>query len=215
MAGTTVNEDNLVYKTLRDAISYVGFNFSLHQVMAHGAGKEKKQAIRTILKTFENKQDEHMVNRIYEHFIEQLTAAYATKDILPQNNAEATFKALKQRNILAVLNTGYDRSTAQSILDKLGWKEGVQIDGLVTASDVSKNRPDPDMIHFAMQRFHILNSGEVAKIGDSTVDIEEGRNAGCGLSIGITTGAHTTEQLKTANPDKIIDDLMELLPLLA
>jgi phosphonatase-like hydrolase len=215
MAGTTVNEDNLVYKTLRDAINDVGFNFSLHRVMAHGAGKEKKQAIRAILKAYENKQDEHLVNRIYEHFIEQLTAAYATKDILPQNNAEATFKALKQRNILAVLNTGYDRFTAQSILDKLGWKEGVQIDGLVTASDVSKNRPDPDMIHFAMQRFHILNSDEVAKIGDSTVDIEEGRNAGCGLSIGITTGAHTTEQLKTANPDKIIDDLMELLPLLA
>lgn len=214
MAGTTVNEDNLVYKTLRDAISDAGFNFSLHQVMAHGAGKEKKQAIRAILKTYGNKQDEHLINRIYEHFIEQLTAAYATKDILPQNNAEATFKALKQRNILAVLNTGYDRSTAQSILDKLGWQEGVQIDGLVTASDVSKNRPDPDMIHFAMQRFHILNSDEVAKIGDSTVDIEEGRNAGCGLSIGITTGAHTTEQLKTANPDKIIDDLMELLPLL-
>ncbi len=44
MAGTTVNEDNIVYKTLRAAINHAGFEFSLDQVLAQGAGKEKKQA---------------------------------------------------------------------------------------------------------------------------------------------------------------------------
>ena len=100
------------------------------------------------------------------------------------------------------------------ILEKLHWKTGNQIDGLITATDVQNNRPQPDMILLAMQKFGIDNAGEVAKVGDSIIDIEEGKNAGCGLSIGITTGAHTYQQLASANPNKIINNLSELLQLI-
>ncbi|MGK9124525.1 phosphonatase-like hydrolase [Olivibacter sp. SA151] len=214
MAGTTVDEDNIVYKTLQKAINEAGFDFSLEQVLAEGAGKEKKQAIRSILARYENIENEGLVDSIYESFRQQLDQAYEREEIVPQKNAEELFRALKERNILVVLNTGYDRITAQSIIDKLRWKEGEQIDALVTASDVPENRPYPDMIHFAMKRFNITDGSQVAKIGDSTIDIKEGQNAGCGLNIGITTGAHTVEQLETANPDKIIGDLIDVLSLL-
>ena len=70
------------------------------------------------------------------------------------------------------------------------------------------------MILLAMQRFGITNGAEVAKVGDSIIDIEEGMNANCSLVIGITTGAHTKEQLESANPNYVINNLMELLPLL-
>lgn len=214
MAGTTVNEDNLVYKTLRNAINNAGFEFSLDEVLAQGAGKEKRQAIRSVLSTYGGITDEALSSKIYEEFIISLTNAYAKEEILPQPNALEVFSALKERNILAVLNTGYDRATATSILEKLGWKEEVDFDALVTASDVSGNRPDPDMIDFARKRFGITDPGSVVKVGDSTIDIEEGQNAGCGLSIGITTGAHTAAQLQTAKPDQIINNLIELLPLI-
>jgi len=214
MAGTTVDEDNIVYKTLQKAINEAGFDFSLEQVLAEGAGKEKKQAIRSILARYENIENEGLVDSIYESFRQQLDQAYEREEIVPQKNAEELFRALKERNILVVLNTGCDRITAQSIIDKLRWKEDEQIDALVTASDVPENRPYPDMIHFAMKRFNITDGSQVAKIGDSTIDIKEGQNAGCGLNIGITTGAHTVEQLETANPDKIIGDLIDVLSLL-
>jgi phosphonatase-like hydrolase len=214
MAGTTVNENNLVYKTLQKAINEAGFDFNLEQVLTEGAGKEKKQAIRSILAVYAGVDDEGLIGQIYQSFMEQLTEAYSKADIQPQNNALALFTALKRRNAYAVLNTGYDRSTAQSIINKLGWKEGVDFDGLVTASDVSKNRPKPDMIYFAMSKFGIVNSNEVAKVGDSIVDIQEGQNAGCGLTIGTTTGAHTEEQLLSAKPDYVINDLIDILPIL-
>ena len=214
MAGTTVNENNLVYKTLQKAINEAGFDFNLEQVLTEGAGKEKKQAIRSILAVYAGVDDEGLIGQIYQSFMGQLTEAYSKADIQPQNNALALFTALKRRNAYAVLNTGYDRSTAQSIINKLGWKEGVDFDGLVTASDVSKNRPEPDMIYFAMSKFGIVNSNEVAKVGDSIVDIQEGQNAGCGLTIGTTTGAHTEEQLLSAKPDYIINDLIDILPIL-
>lgn len=214
MAGTTVNEDNLVYKTLRNAINNTGFDFSLEEVLAQGAGKEKRQAIRSVLSTYGGISDEVLTSSIYDEFIVGLTNAYASEEILPQPNVTKVFSALREKNILAVLNTGYDRATASSIIEKLGWKEGLEFDALVTASDVSENRPHPDMIEFAMKRFDITDSSSVVKVGDSTIDIEEGQNAGCGLSIGITTGAHTAVQLQTANPDYIIHDLIELLPLI-
>ena len=215
MAGTTVNENNVVYKTLRIAINEAGFDFTLDQVLEQGAGKEKKQAIRSILTAFAGIQDEELTDKIYTNFFEKLTEAYNREEILPQNNAAELFAELKKRGIISILNTGYDRVTAQSIVDKLGWKEGEDFDGLVTATDVGRNRPEPDMILFAMKRFNLTDASQVVKVGDSAIDIEEGRNAGCGLSIGITTGAHTAEQLQTAHPDKIIDDLIDVLPLIS
>jgi phosphoglycolate phosphatase-like HAD superfamily hydrolase len=66
------------------------------------------------------------------------------------------------------------------------------------------------MILLAMKQHGITDGKSVMKIGDSSIDIEEGQNAGCGLSIGITTGAHTQQQLLEAKPDAVINGLMEV-----
>jgi phosphonatase-like hydrolase len=158
--------------------------------------------------------DEVLAKKIFAQFLVSLEKAYKDLDIAPVAGAEELFKALKKRNILVVLNTGYNEETARSLTKKLGWREGVEIDGLITATDVKHNRPKPDMILLAMKRFNVPDAGDVVKVGDSIIDIEEGENAGCGLSIGITTGAHTKAQLQSAHPDHILNNLLELLPIL-
>ncbi|MBS1527010.1 MAG: HAD family hydrolase, partial [Bacteroidetes bacterium] len=50
MAGTTVDENNVVYKTVQQAINQAGFNVTLDEVLAQGAGKEKLQAIKDVLR---------------------------------------------------------------------------------------------------------------------------------------------------------------------
>ena len=214
MAGTILNEDNVVYKTLRKAINETGFDFTLDEVLAEGAGKEKLQAIKSILATSAKKHDDTFAEDIYKRFIGYLKEAYSTQEILPQDNAEDLFRQLKERGTIVVFNTGYNTETAQTLLHKLGWKKGEQYDGLVTATDVDHNRPNPDMILLAMKQFGIADAQEVAKVGDSIIDIEEGKNAGCSLNVGITTGAHTFEQLEQAKPDHIINNLLELMPFL-
>jgi len=213
MAGTTVDENNVVYKTLRQAINEKGYDFTLEQVLAEGAGKEKLQAVKSILGTYANEHDEAVANEIFSRFLILLEEAYSNLDVQPQPNANDLFKALKEREILVVLNTGYNRETAEKLVAKLGWEIGADIDELVTATDVQKNRPNPDMIWYAMKEFRLTDAAEVVKVGDSIIDIEEGQNAGCKYSVGITTGAHTYEQLQTAKPDYIINNLMELLPI--
>ena len=49
MAGTTVNENNIVYKTVQKVINDLGYTVSLDQVLEYGAGKEKHQAITDVL----------------------------------------------------------------------------------------------------------------------------------------------------------------------
>ena len=117
---------------------------------------------------------------------------------------------LRNNGVYVVLNTGYDRKTASSLLLKLGWETGRDIDGLVTADDVSNGRPQPDMIYKAMNICGITEPQEVLKAGDSTIDIEEGKNANCGLTIGVLTGAQNETQLKTATPDYILPSLATL-----
>jgi phosphonatase-like hydrolase len=209
MAGTTVDEDNVVYKTLQRAISDHGYVFTLNQVLTAGAGKEKLFAIKSIL-ALQQIKDDILTAQIYQHFITLLSEAYIRLNIMPQPNAEEVFRVLKNQKIFVILNTGYDSKTAQTLIDKLGWEKGKVYDDLVTATNVKTGRPQPDMILFAMHNFGILHSDEVVKVGDSIVDIEEGKNAFCALSIGITTGAHTHHQLLAANPDFIISNLLEL-----
>ncbi|WP_202912409.1 phosphonatase-like hydrolase [Sphingobacterium olei] len=214
MAGTTVDEDNLVYKTLHRAINRHGYAVSLEDVLAHGAGKEKKQAIESILTSTAEKVDPSVIELMFRDFLQLLDQAYQTAAISAQDNALDFFQALQKKNIRIVLNTGYNKHTAETLLQQLDWKVGRDIDALITADDVARNRPHPDMILFAMDQFGIESGQAVAKIGDSAVDIAEGQNAGCRFSIGITTGAHTVAQLSRANPSHIVDNLLEVLPLL-
>lgn len=211
MAGTTVNEDNLVYKAVREAINEKGYDFTLDEVLAEGAGKEKLQAIRSVL-ALKDIRNEALAAGIFKRFLVLLGEAYQTQPITEQPHATRLFHALCRQGVRVVLNTGYDRLTAESLIGKIGWVKDVDYDGLVTASDVQQNRPQPDMILLAMQQQGITNAQEVLKVGDSIIDIEEGRNAGCRFSIGITTGAHTFEQLESAHPDFILRNLDELLP---
>lgn len=214
MAGTTVDEDNIVYKTLHKIINNAGFTVSFDQVLAEGAGKEKLTAIKDIVKTTGKLYHEALVNKMYYSFLEELSIAYSNADLKPQDGATEVFDELKEKGILVILNTGYNQATAIDILEKLNWKEGETFDGLVTANHVINNRPEPDMILLAMERFGITDAREVVKVGDSIIDIEEGKNAGCVLTVGITTGAHTYEQLVSANPNAVIHRLTDLLPLL-
>jgi phosphonatase-like hydrolase len=214
MAGTTVDEDNVVYKTIRKAFQHAGYDVSLNQVLQHGAGKEKLQAVKDILREAFGVIDDEIAHGIHDGFKTSLVEVYRDLDVTPVDGAGDLFRYLKQQGIAVALNTGYDGNTALGLLRKLGWEDSELIDTVVTASDVPRSRPFPDMIQLAMFKTGIGDPQEVIKIGDSTVDIEEGQNAKCRFSIGITGGAQTREQLLLQHPDFVIDQLSELISII-
>lgn len=214
MAGTTVNEYNIVYKLLHQVLIDDGYDCSLDLVLAIGAGKEKKTALKDVLIELGVFAPENIAERLHQVFKDNLEIAYTIAPIVSMEGAEELFAQLKLMGIKVVLNTGYDYKTAHFLLQKLHWEIGNHIDALITASDVVLGRPAPDMIFLAMQQFHITDSNFVVKIGDSIVDIEEGKNANCGLTIGVTTGAQDEQILQLANPNYIIHHLQDILLLI-
>ncbi len=213
MAGTTVNEDNVVYKTLQHSINAHGIAVELKEVLEYGAGKEKLKAIQDIA-VLHGHKDPAFAQAVYNDFKPALKTAYKDLKVSAFYGVEDVLEILRAHNVQIVLNTGYDKKTAQGLIKKLGWSISKEFDLLVTADDVENSRPAPDMIFFAMQQLNITNAAQVVKIGDSAVDIEEGKNAGCGLSIGITTGAQTRDQLAAAKPDHILDHIAQLTGIL-
>lgn len=211
MAGTTVNEDNLVYKLMHQMLVNDGYDCTLEMVLALGAGKEKRQAFKDLLIDLGVFAPDNIAKRLHESFQLNLVEAYQSMDVKPMPYAERIFDELKNRNIKVVLNTGYDANIASLLLEKLNWHVGQTIDAVITASDVANSRPNPDMIFLAMQNMEINEAAFVVKVGDSITDIEEGKNAGCGLTIGITTGAQDEEILLMAAPDFIIHGLDQIL----
>jgi phosphonatase-like hydrolase len=211
MAGTTVDEGNVVYRTLHKAIEKECPTISFEEVLLWGAGKEKLQAIKETLAGTNNNLSEEDIQIIFQDFSRLLEKAYEHLMVIPTSNTERLFQELRSLGILVVLNTGYNFATASSLIQKLNWQKGVHYDLLVTASDVTNNRPQPDMILYAMDKLNIQDADTIIKVGDSTIDIEEGKNAGCKYNIGVTTGAHTKAQLKEANPNFIFDNIYDLM----
>lgn len=219
MAGTTVDEGNLVYKTVCNAINEALMRagksdkqVSLELCLEYGAGKEKRNAIRDILNRLDlsDADIESLTDTAFAAFKVNLATAYSKETLSEFEGMSALFEQLKASGRKVVLNTGYDAKTANKILTILGWSVGNQVDALITADDVDNGSPAPDMITLAMKQFSVDNAQQVLKAGDSGIDIEEGKNVGCGLVLGVLSGAQNEQQLVKYSPDAVLDKLTDL-----
>lgn len=104
MAGTVVDEDNVVYKSLHQAIGNAGHEVSLDIVLRDGSGKEKLQAIRDVITVNGSAHDEAEYLAIHADFREILDNNYRYLDIKGMQDAQTVFHDLRQNNIAVALN---------------------------------------------------------------------------------------------------------------
>ncbi|WEK34296.1 MAG: HAD hydrolase-like protein [Candidatus Pseudobacter hemicellulosilyticus] len=213
IAGTTVRDENKVAAAFQSALEEQGFQVPL-EVANRFMGYEKKHAIRDIINEVQPGTDitETLVDTIHQAFLRRMIAYYRTSsEIEPLPHVEETLQALHQAGKQVAINTGFSRDIAEAIVERLQWREKGLIDFLIASDEVPNGRPHPDMIRQLMAAAGIDDPLLVAKVGDTEVDINEGRNAGCRYAIGITTGAYTREALQEHAPTHIIDDIREVL----
>ena len=176
-------------------------------------GYKKTKAIKIMLNLYDSSANisEELIEEIHAVFLNEMAAHYCDVneiEVLPY--AEEIFLFLKSKGIKVALDTGFTKQIADIIIDKLGWLKNNIIDCMVCSDEVPKGRPYPYMIQKIMQQVGVTNTQKVIKVGDTEVDVNEGLNANCLYSIGITTGAFTRQQLSLHKPSFIIDHLSEL-----
>lgn len=82
------------------------------------------------------------------------------------------------------------------------------IDDIVSVEDVVNVKPAPDIALEVLRRFNIEGK-EALVVGDATLDMDMGREAGCDLC-GVSFGSHTPEMLREKGAKYIIDHFAEL-----
>jgi phosphonatase-like hydrolase len=143
-------------------------------------------------------------------FRQLLENYYAQNTMQPTDGCIETFAFLREKGIKIALNTGFYRKVVDILLKQMDWKIGRDIDFVIASDEVPRGRPESFMIKAAMRRFGIKDPQEVIKIGDTPVDLEEGRNAGC-LTFGLTNGSHTEEELAGLDSDGLYPSLFSFL----
>ncbi|MDW8335224.1 MAG: HAD hydrolase-like protein [Bacteroidia bacterium] len=206
IAGTTVKDDGAVNAVFRTVLQSEGIDIAESDADAV-MGMSKPVAIGALLEKYGLTADRRMVESLHARFVEQMTEHYRTRGVKPTKGAENTLDYLKRRGITVFLDTGFDRSVADAILASLQWQERGLIAGSVTSDEVERGRPFPDMIFRAMALAGVNDPASVAKVGDTVVDLEQGRTAGCGLIVGVLSGSGTREQLIERPHDFLLPDV--------
>jgi phosphonatase-like hydrolase len=215
MAGTTVHDDDTVNRCLREALLEAGLAVTRAAVNAV-MGLPKPEAIGLLIEesTMRDRLRDR-VGAIHQDFVERSVRYYqADSSVREVRGAGRVFEVLKRAGIRVALDTGFDRAITDVILKRLGWLGHSSIDATISSDQVTRGRPHPDMIIALMNRLGVVDPGRVAKVGDTPADLEEGRNAGCGMIVGVIGGTHSRAQLATHPHTHLIETIADLPGLL-
>ena len=217
IAGTTVKDDHNVSKAFKAALEKYNYDVPL-QMINPLMGYEKNQAITQMLHLHEpdtSKITHELVKEIHREFVKQMIHFYQFEPgIEPLPNVEETFAALHEAGVLVGVNTGFSKDIAETVINRLQWREKGLIDYLIGSDEVELGRPHPFMIEKLMRESGITDPQEVAKVGDTEVDVREGQSVGCKYVIGVTTGIFTREELEEYHPTHIIDNIAGVLDII-
>lgn len=214
IAGTTIRDNHAVRSAYRDTLKQHGILVRDEQLAAV-LGMKKTDAIRQLLSLAGLTPQDEIVQAIHQDFVQHMQNHYAHDPLVGEMpGATEVFRALRNAGIKVALNTGFSRGIVDVLLQRLGWSVPSFIDATVTSDEVPRGRPYPDMIHHLMAQLEIRDPARVAKIGDTPVDLEEGKLAGCGPVIGVTSGGYSAEQLAMHHHTHILGSIAELPKLL-
>ena len=217
MAGTTVNDKvdghPLMVISMMRAFAKHGIELSPDLINKH-RGKQKSEAIQTLLREVAElppADAERVGDGVYSEFLHELESNLSS--ISEIDGTTELFRHLKSKDIHIGVGSGFPMQVVQAIISQLGWLNEGLLDYVGSAEQVGVGRPNPKMIHDAMQQFNITDGRKVLKIGDTIVDVQEGKNAGV-WTVAVLTGSQTEAQLRAVAPDYILSSIRELTTLI-
>jgi phosphonoacetaldehyde hydrolase len=168
------------------AFATVGVSVTLPEARAP-MGLHKKDHIRAMLRTGSvsakwraatgRDWTEADVTALYADVTpRQIEAATTYSELIP--GVVSTVAELRRRGVKVAATTGYFRAAADAVLSAAK-RQGYEPDFNICADDVPAGRPAPWMIFRCMEALGVYPPAAVLKVGDTVIDIADGRNAGC------------------------------------
>lgn len=216
LAGTTIKDDGYVAEAFSKALSALNIQVPVSELNIY-MGYRKREAIGMILDKYQPdmSQDASVADKLETSFVDHMIRFYSeTEKLTVLPGVYQVFEYLRSKEIKIGINTGFSANITSIILNRLGWIENGWIDAAISSDEVEKGRPEPFMIQSLMRQTGVESAARVIKTGDTSVDIQEGKNAGCLCTIAVTSGAFSREALAAFDPSFIIDDITDLITIL-
>ena len=202
--GTTVMENpGTVQQCFLSAFSKNQIDIDPAFIQAN-RGKEKKEVIDRFIR--EKNLPFEIGATIYQSFADEIKTNVA--QFFPVPGAVDLFDFLREKHISVCLGTGLSRELFELILHHIKWNPA-SFAYTGTSSEIKVGRPNPSMIVDMMNKLSVTNPKRVIKIGDTSADIHEGRNAGV-ITAALLSGTQGNDVLAREKPDILLDTLSDL-----
>lgn len=125
-------------------------------------------------------------------------------DVIGVEGASEFIRDLKERGRTVVVASSGNGDDIEFFLDLLGVTDVV--DGVTTSDDVDASKPEPDLLHAALEQ---AGAGPAVMVGDTNWDVEAAERAGL-ETIGVLTGGFPEHVLRDAGAAAVYESVDEL-----
>ena len=133
-------------------------------------------------------------------------------EVEPMEGARELIERLGDQGATVILASSAKQEEVDHYLDLLDARE--LVDGWTTSADVESTKPDPDLVHAAIEKAGADNPAVM--VGDSVWDVKAAKAAGI-ATMAVLTGGFSEAELREAGASQVVESIADLdfEPLLA
>ncbi len=197
--GTIVDTTELIYESMRRATGEVlGREFGRENLMAN-VGQPLPRQMELLADGQPEKTQELL--EVYLQHNEELHEGL----ILEFPNVGTSLARLRDAGLRLAVVTSKRRSSVEMALDSFPDLRDI-FDVFVTMEDTTQHKPLPAPLLKGLRLLGDISPERAAYVGDAPFDIAAARAAGV-MSVALSWGAFTVEDLRAAGPDHLFEDL--------
>ncbi len=209
LIGTLVADEGLIERSFAEAIATQGVvsgtsAFARRMAQVHQArGRTAADVLRLLFP-----DNEARAQAAQLAFDRALADAVGRVAIQPVPGAVQVLDELRAAGVQVGVLTTLPRRVHDLVLDVAGLRR--HIDLALSADDVPRGFPAPDLVLTAVLRTGTDSVGEVAVVHGTGAGVEGGRRSGASIVAGVLTGPHSVQRLRSAGATHILDSIADL-----
>ena len=126
-------------------------------------------------------------------------------EVAPMEGARELIEKLKQEGSTVILASSAKQSEVDHYIDLLDARD--LIDDWTTSADVENTKPDPDLVHAALEK--ASDDEPSVMVGDSVWDVKAAKAAGL-PTLAVLTGGFSAAELKEAGASQVVESISDL-----
>jgi HAD superfamily hydrolase (TIGR01509 family) len=201
--GTLVDSVDLHARAWQEAFRHFGYDFPFHEVR-HQIGKGSDKLVPHFL----TKEDVERIGEKLDEFRGELWKSKYFGQVKPFPKVRELFQRILDDGKKIALASSAKGDELKKYKEIAGIKD--LVDKETSSDDVQNSKPDPDIVHAALQKLHKPDPDQVVMVGDTPYDAEAARKAGVHV-IGVLCGGFPEEEQRNSGAEQIFRDPADIL----